>query len=133
MKILLDTHMLLWALLDSPELPARARYLIEDANNDIYYSIVSLWEIQIKHLRHPEEMPVDVKEIEFYCEDSGFHNLPIRRVHVERLADILEPLNVKHKDPFDRMLISQALVDGMILLTKDKRIAQYDEPCIFPM
>ena len=104
-----------------------------NSSNDIYYSIVSLWEIQIKHMAHPKEMSIDAGEIERYCDESGFHHLPVRRVHVESLARLGEPEGIRHRDPFDRMLIAQALTDGMLLLTKDSRIAQYDEPCIFPL
>ncbi len=131
MKLLLDTHVLLWTLQDSPELTDRARYLIEDEGNEIYYSIISLWEIQIKHMKHPKEMLLDASALENYCKESGFHVHGINRTHVSYLEKLKEPEDGRHKDPFDRMMICQAAVDGMLFLTRDKQIVRYDESCIY--
>ncbi len=72
MKILLDTHILLWTLSNDVKLPDKARKLIENEDNEIYYSIASLWEVEIKHLAHPDVMSVSAKEVAKYCEESGF-------------------------------------------------------------
>ena len=131
MKILLDTHVLLWALQDSPELSEQARYLINEPDNEIYYSLASLWETQIKHVSHPKEMPLNSEKLEKYCVDSGFLFMPIRREHIDYLDKLRVPDGLKHKNPFDRIMICQAVDEGMLFLTRDKRIAQYKEPCIY--
>ena len=71
MKVLLDTHILLWALSNDLRLPEKARKLIENENNEIYYSIISLWEVEIKHLTHPDAMSVSAEQIAEYCVQSG--------------------------------------------------------------
>ena len=131
MKILLDTHFLLWALQDSDALSGQARFLIEEPDNEIYYSIVSLWEIQIKHRSHPKEMTLTSKMLEKYCKEAGFHMMPIKSEHIHYLSDLKIPTNTNHKDPFDRMMVCQAAVDGLFFLTRDTRVAQYEEPCIY--
>ncbi len=70
MRILLDTHILLWALSNDAKLPEKARELIEDEGNEIYYSMISLWEVEIKHLAHPDMMPVSAEEISGYCRQA---------------------------------------------------------------
>ena len=82
MKILLDTHILLWAISNDARLPEKARKLIENEENDIYYSIVSLWEVEIKHIAHPEAMPVSAEELAEYCENSVFQRTLIRLKHI---------------------------------------------------
>ena len=72
MNVLLDTHILLWALSNDVRLPEKARVLIENEMNEIYYSIISLWEVEIKHLTHPDAMPVSAKQLTEYCAQSGF-------------------------------------------------------------
>ena len=131
MKILLDTHILLWALQDSKELPDKARYIIQEEDNSIFYSMASLWEVQIKHLNHPKEMTLDVKQLEKYCVDSGFHICPIRSEHIHYLAKLKTPKNLIHKDPFDKIMICQAATEGMLFVTKDSRMVKYSEPCIY--
>ncbi|MBR5509879.1 MAG: type II toxin-antitoxin system VapC family toxin [Lachnospiraceae bacterium] len=132
MNILLDTHILLWTLSNDPRLPEKARKLIEDDRNEIYYSIVSLWEVQIKHLAHPDAMPVSAETLKEYCEQSGFQKILVRDRHIFALADLKRKKDAPpHKDPFDRMLICQASVENMIFITHDSLIPGYDEPCIF--
>ncbi len=76
MKILLDTHILLWAISNDVKLPEKARKLIENDENEIYYSIVSLWEVELKRLAHPDAMPVSAEELAEYCDQSGNADLP---------------------------------------------------------
>ena len=131
MKVLLDTHILLWALSNDRRLPERAKRLIEDAENDIFYSIASLWEIEIKHLAHPDAMSVSSKEISEYCQQSGYEKLAIKENHIFAMADLKRDEGVPpHKDPFDRMLICQALAENMMFVTHDSLIPGYREPCI---
>lgn len=131
MKILLDTHILLWALTDDEHLPERARDLILDGHNEIYYSILSLWEIELKRLAHPQMMPVSSNVVAAYCDQSGYLQLPLRARHIFALSGLRRTEDApSHKDPFDRMLICQASAEEMRFLTHDTRIAEYIEPCI---
>jgi len=122
MKILLDTHIILWALTDSPKMSPKARRLISDVDNDIYISIVSPWEIEIKHDKFPEKMPIDSEELLKYCSQAGFRNLSIRPAHVRMLKELDQDLN---SDPFDRMLVCQAMAEDMTLITHDEKIATF--------
>ena len=131
MKILLDTHILLWALSNDDRLSKKARRIIENPENDIYYSIVSLWEVELKKIAHPDLMPLCAKELAEYCEQCGFNKLPIKDKHIYILSDLkrgeTEPT---HKDPFDRMLICQASSENMMLITHDSLLSGYNEPCV---
>jgi len=132
MKLLLDTHILLWALTDDARLPVKARKLIEDAGNDICYSVVSPWEAQIKHDLHPDKLDVTAQELAGYCEQAGFRPLPIRLQHVFGLDSLQREEGARvHKDPFDRILVCQASAEKMLLVTHDARIGEYTEPCVF--
>lgn len=131
MKILLDTHILLWALSNDTRLPEKARKLIENVENEIYYSIISLWEVEIKRLAHPSAMPVSAEELTEYCRQSGFDMVLIREKHIFALAGLVREKDAPpHKDPFDRMLICQASAENMIFVTHDSLIPGYNEPCI---
>lgn len=131
MKILMDTQILLWALSNDEKLSEKARKLIENEENEICYSIISLWEIELKHLAHPKEMPVSAKEISEYCKQSGFQEVPVREKHIFSLAELTRKEGTRpHKDPFDRILICQASTENMIFLTHDLLIPVYDEACI---
>ena len=130
MKILLDTHMLLWALVDDNRLNEQARLLIEDRENQIYYSAASIWEMAIKHRINPERMP-DPADVIRFCDDAGFLCLNVNLWH----AVMTNKLKVKEgffvsKDPFDRMLVAQAKHECMPFLTQDKSMKYYDEACI---
>lgn len=124
MKLLLDTHLLLWAANDSPELSDVARRLIADADNDLAFSAASLWEIAIKNGLGREDFQVDPRVLRRALLDNGYQELAITSEHAVAV-DGLPPL---HKDPFDRMLIAQATVEGVTLLTADKRIGEYPGP-----
>ena len=118
-RILLDTHVLLWWLADSPLLGARARSLIADTRNPIYVSAATTWEIAIKRAKGMLEAPDDMDRI---VEDEGFEKLPITLFHGEQAGSLPEI----HRDPFDRMLIAQAQAEGLELLTKDSEIPAYN-------
>lgn len=131
MKILLDTHILLWALSNDERLPEKARELIENEENEIYYSIISLWEVEIKHLAHPDAMPVSAEEIWEYCEQSGYQKITIKENHIFAMGELKRERDASpHKDPFDRMLICQASVENMIFVTHDSLIPGYNKSCI---
>lgn len=131
MKILLDTHILLWALSNDARLPVKARVLIENEANEIYYSLVSLWDVEIKRLAHPDAMPVTAEDLAGYCGLVGFQRVPVRERHIFALAGLVRREEAPpHKDPFDRMLICQAATEDMVFATHDPLIPGYDEPCI---
>ena len=91
MKILLDTHIAIWAVLDSEELSNTARAMILDENNEIYYSTASVWEITIKHMAHPETFLFSGKYLEKGCEENGFVSLPVFNKHVAELESLVRP------------------------------------------
>ena len=131
MKMLLDTHILLWALFEDDKLGRNSRTLISDMDNVVYYSAASIWEIAIKHRKYPERIPFGADDIIRYCDDAGYFCLNITSVHVAETANLrLREGTTVNNDPFDRMLIAQAKTEGMPLITRDKVMQYYDEPCI---
>lgn len=119
MKLLLDTHVLIWALEDSPRLPLEVRNAIVDENNQIYVSVLSLWEIAIKHQKKPELMKYSATEIRDYAMRAGyiFLSLGLDAVAVYDKANLSA-----HKDPFDQILVCQSQAHNMRLLTHDERL-----------
>lgn len=131
MNLLLDTHILLWALSEDPRLPEKAKELILDENNAIYYSAVSVWEIAIKHANHPDNVNMTGKELAQYCEEAGYLPLEMRNKHVFSLEGISRQEDAPpHHDPFDRMLIAQAKEENMSFVTHDALLPYYNEKCI---
>ena len=116
---LLDTHILLWYFLGDKQLKLEFKNIIEDAGNTIYVSVGSLWEIFIKEKTGKLQVP---KGIEKYIERSGFRFLDIEIDHVLVLSD----LKNYHNDPFDRIIISQAISEGLPILTIDKKFNKYN-------
>lgn len=131
MDLLLDTHILLWTFNNDPKLSKKTQDIIKNADSTIFYSIISMWEVAIKHKKSPDLMNTSGTEFMHYCEMAGFKKLPIDDRHICAL-ETLEKKNgmPEHNDPFDRMLISQAKADGMLLLTHDQKFSFYDEPYI---
>lgn len=124
MKLLLDTHLLLWAAGNPERLPARARRLINDPKNELLFSAASLWEVAIKRALGRSDFRVDTRLLRRGLLDNGYGELPITSdqvVAVESLPSI-------HKDPFDRLLVAQAGVEALILLTADPTVARYPGP-----
>ena len=126
MNLLLDTHVALWAIADSPKLPHKARELIESPRATVWISAASVWEIAIKHSLGRGEMPVSGQDAERYFRDSGYRFLAIEAEH----ALAVEGLTKHHQDPFDRILIAQALVEPMRLMTHDSQVALYSDTII---
>lgn len=125
MKILLDTHILLWMAWDKRErFSAQALALLEDPNNELYFSLASLWEISIKSALGKPDFDVDVSELEKGLITAGFRTLPITLAHILKQAE----LPLIHRDPFDRMLIAQAEIENYLFLTADSLIMQYHKP-----
>lgn len=134
MNILLDTHILIWALNEDPRLPDRAKEMILDEGNAIYYSTVSIWEVAIKHAIHPEDVEFTGKELAGFCQEAGFLPVEMRDRHVFALETITRVEGAPpHHDPFDRMLIAQAKAENMSFLTHDSMLPYYNENCIIPV
>lgn len=123
MKLLLDTHVLLWALEDSPKLPIYIRDTLLDENNEIYVSSLSLWEIAIKHKNHPDVLPFNANQIREFAQRAGyiFLSLNLDAISIFDRNDLS-----KHKDPFDQMLVCQSQAHNMRLLTHDAKLKEYN-------
>lgn len=118
MRLLLDTHVALWWLNDPEELAAEARELISEGANDAFFSSISLWEAAVKSQAGRLDVPSPTEEA---ARDAGFLEVAVRWSHALRAA-ALPPL---HRDPFDRMLVAQALEEDLALVTRDQAIRQY--------
>lgn len=129
MRLLLDTHIALWAITDSPRLSGKARDLIADPSNWVFVSSASLWEIAIKHRLArgtAHDMPVSAAVALRHFRSSGYEIVDISYAHAVT-TETLPPL---HGDPFDRILIAQALTIPLRLLTADTKVASYSESII---
>lgn len=126
MNLLLDTHVALWAITDSPRLSPQARDLIQAARSTVWISTASVWEIAIKHALGRGDMPVSGQDAVRYFRESGYLFLPIDVDH----ALAVESLPAHHQDPFDRILVAQALIEPMRLLTHDPVVARYSDTII---
>ncbi|HWK43226.1 MAG TPA: type II toxin-antitoxin system VapC family toxin [Stellaceae bacterium] len=124
MRVLLDTHLLLWAAGQPDRLSSAARAFMEDPDNDLLFSSASLWEIAIKSGLGRADFQVDARLFRRGLLDNGYQDLPITSEHAVAI-DGLPPL---HKDPFDRVLVAQSLVEGITLLTADPQVARYPGP-----
>lgn len=124
MKLLLDTHLLLWAAAAPDKLPAAARAEIENVDNELLFSAASIWEVAIKRGLDRPDFTVNTRLLRRGLLDNGYQELPITGEHAAAV-DGLPPL---HKDPFDRMLIAQSISEGIALLTVDERVARYPAP-----
>ncbi len=122
MKLLLDTHLLLWAAGQPERLSAAARSLIDDEDNTLLFSAASLWEVTIKSDLGRVDFRVDPRLLRRGLVDNGYVELPITHRHVTLLKG-LAPL---HRDPFDRMLVAQSVAEGVPLVTTDSVVAQYE-------
>jgi len=117
-RLLLDTHTFLWWLADDDKLGSLARSEIGKAENDVYVSAASIWEISIKRAIHKLDAPEDLENIVI---QEGFQELPISLFHAEQAGLLVK----HHNDPFDRMLIAQASAEGLTIVTKDPSFPAY--------
>jgi PIN domain nuclease of toxin-antitoxin system len=125
-NLLLDTQVALWAITDSERLTGRARQLIQEPASVIWVSVVSLWEIATKHGLGRGDMPVSSQQALLYFKAAGYRILSLDAAHVLALQD----LPAHHQDPFDRMLVAQALTEPMRLMTHDAMVARYSDTVI---
>ncbi|HET9114206.1 MAG TPA: type II toxin-antitoxin system VapC family toxin [Burkholderiales bacterium] len=124
MKLLLDTHLLLWAAGQPDQLSAAARLLLDGPQNELVFSSASLWEVAIKHGLGRSDFRVDPRLLRRGLLDNGYSELPITSEH----AVAVDGLPSIHKDLFDRILVAQAMVEGIALITADPLVAQYPGP-----
>ena len=132
MKLLLDTHAIIWALTGDPRLPESAVKAILSPENIVFFSAASLWEIAVKNQKKPDICPYREDEIFRLCIASGYEPLDIRPGHVIAVRDLRtrEGRTPGNYDSFDRLLIAQAKTENCILLSHDSNFANYDEKCI---
>jgi PIN domain nuclease of toxin-antitoxin system len=121
MRLLLDTHILLWGASEPERLNEAACSLLEDQDNELVFSAVSLWEIAIKTARGRSDFRIDAGLLRRSLFDNGYAEIPMTGAHAVAIAS-LPPL---HRDPFDRMLVAQAIVEGLTLVTADPALAKY--------
>lgn len=124
MKLLVDTHLLLWAVALPERLSAAALGLLADPDNQLLFSAASLWEITIKHGLGRGDFVIDPRLLYRGLLDNGWQELPVRSAHAIAVAG----LPALHRDPFDRLLLAQAMVEGITLLTADAQLAGYPGP-----
>jgi PIN domain nuclease of toxin-antitoxin system len=123
LNLLLDTHVLLWAASEPQRLSAKARTLLLDPVNQLVFSAASLWEISIKSSLDRTGFKVDARRLWRMLLVNGYRELPVTSEH----SVAVNELPALHKDPFDRILVAQARVEGLLLLTSDKIVAKYGE------
>jgi len=121
MRLLVDTHLLLWSVAASRKLPSAARELLKDPSNSVLYSAASVWEIAIKTALRRRDFRVDLPRLLRAFAQAGFEELTVNAAHAARVAS----LPSLHKDPFDRLLVAQALTEPAVLLTNDSQLDGY--------
>jgi PIN domain nuclease of toxin-antitoxin system len=126
LNLLLDTHVALWAISGSPKLPDKARELIQSSTTTVWVSTANVWEIAIKRALGRGDMPVSSQDAVRFFRESGYRFLNIEPEH----AMAVEDLPAHHHDPFDRILVAQALVEPMRLMTHDPLVALYSDTII---
>lgn len=126
LTLLVDSHILLWAAIDDPRLRGNARNAFVEPENLLLVSVATLWELGLKHALGKLPLPVPARD--FFAREiatRGYRVLDVQRAHAERASELPYP-DPSHRDPFDRMLVSQALVEGVPLLTVDGRLGAYE-------
>lgn len=131
MNILIDTHLVVWSLFGDSRLSNQAKEMILDPANVLYYSVVTTWEILLKHSDDPKNMLVTVPIFLDGCKQAGFIPVNLTNKHIAAVKTLSLPENApRHKDPFDKLLLSQAKCENMLFLTHDSRLSFYDEPFV---
>lgn len=132
MNYLADTHILIWAIKDDPKLSAKAREILLDKNNRIYYSFANVWEVAIKHAIHKSDMNFSAQRFEELCRLGGYLplNADFKHIYMLETLKCAEDTPGRHRDPFDRLLLAQAKSENMLFITHDKWIPYYQEACV---
>ena len=124
MKYLLDTHLLLWAIVDDPAFPPRVRKLLAESGAEAYFSAASVWEVAIKNGLPRRSLGIPAAAFRRECLAAGFRELPVASRH----AAAVETLPHRHEDPFDRILLAQAIEEDCTFLTHDTLLPSYGPP-----
>jgi len=127
MDLLIDTHAAIWFVTENEKLPLKTKKIIESVENTCYVSLATFWEIAIKHSLGRLDLHSDLKRVFDIIEQTGFELLPITTGHILVNAS----LSHHHHDPFDRIIIAQAIHEGLQIVTKDEQFVQYDVPVIW--
>ncbi len=132
MNYLLDTHILIWYFNGDDRISTKTRLTIDDNDNEIYFSVLSIFEVELKHLNKSGKMPYGGGELVNLCLNAGFNCLPLKLEHVFEIRNLKRKEGkLPHKDPFDNLMLAQAIAENMLFMTHDERIAEYDTPNIF--
>ena len=132
MKFLIDTHIIIWHFEKNKNLSEKVRKMISDKNNTTYFSALSIFEIELKHKNHPDKMPYSGEELISYCKMYSFKELPLNLTHALTFKTLKRKEGKPpHKDPFDNLLLAQAVSEEMLFITHDEHIAEYDCENIF--
>ena len=132
MKFLIDTHILIWHFEKNEKLPKKVRKMISDKKNPTYFSSLTIFEIELKHKNRPDQMPYGGEELISYCKRYGFKELPLEINHVLTFKTLKRKEGKPpHKDPFDNLMLAQAISEEMLFITHDEHIAEYDCENIF--
>lgn len=126
MRLLLDTHILLWATHQPERLSVAAQHVLEDPESTLYFSVISLWEVGVKRTLNRPDFRFDPRDLRESLLDHGYLELVVSAEH----ALAIEALPPLHRDPFDRFLLCQARVEGLTLVTNDKLVTQYAVPTL---
>ncbi len=126
MKMMLDTHIALWAMADTEKLPQTFLDKLKDLNNSIFVSVASVWEVAIKNIKNDKLMPISEKEFINFCKEMEFEFMPIKLAHIMNIRNLkLKDENITHKDPFDKIIIAQSEYENVEFYTRDKTLKDY--------
>ena len=132
MKILIDTHIAIWAMTDRNKLPKEFLDKLKDLNNKIYVSIVSVWEVAIKNIKNNKKMPMTEKDFVDFCKGMDLEIMPVKLAHIMNLRNLkMKNENILHKDPFDRMMIAQCEHEDIEFWTRDENLKNYNYDKIY--
>ena len=131
MNILLDTHIAIWAITDDRRLKKKARDLILDPGNNLYYSAASVFEVDIKTKSRHNNLEFTTDDFTQMCQLAGFIASPLKEKHIQAANHLVwEGTDSEHQDPFDRILLAQAITENMHFMTSDSRILYFRQMCV---
>ena len=131
MNILLDTHIALWSMTDDHRLSKTARDLLLDPGNNLYYSAASVLEVDMKTKSRKNNLEFTTDDFIRECQDAGYIHLPLTEMHIAETNRLIwEGSGEEHREPFDRILLAQAITEGMHFLTHDDKIPQFKQNCV---
>ena len=134
MNILMDTHIAIWALADDSRLNKYARELLLDPGNNLYYSALSVLEVDMKSKSRKNNLGFSSKDFVDYCRSAGYIQSPLKEEHITKANDLIWDGNEEeHRDPFDRILLAQAIAENMRFMTADKKIPYFKTNCIIAL